>query len=311
MSLRLTSCLHRWSILRQLQQLLRERSPSAIWRSLQWLLLGLVRKESSVATGQGIFTVSTRDTAIGRDLFVHGQFECALLQKAFGMMQKSGHLPDARTDVLIDVGANIGITCISAVKLGLAAKAIAIEPEPQNYARLVKNVNDNGLTAHITCIQAAVSDVGGQAFMELSPTNLGDHRLRSGDMVEGIFAEASRPVINVTTMTLDSIIDEQSQECSAGTLVLWIDVQGHEAKVLSGAAQTLTRGIPTVMEVWPYGMNRAGVTLEDLDGLLGAHWSQAADLEIPDARPVPMAHWKELYRRLARPGDYTNLLLLP
>ena len=39
--------------------------------------------------------------------------------------------------------------------------------------------------------------------------------------------------------------------------LIWIDTQGHEAKILSGANNLITSGAPVVMEFWPYALKRS------------------------------------------------------
>ena len=47
--------------------------------------------------------------------------------------------------VMIDIGANIGRMSIPRVVLGDATLAYCLEPDPLNYACLVRNIRDNGL----------------------------------------------------------------------------------------------------------------------------------------------------------------------
>lgn len=52
------------------------------------------------------------------------------------------------------------------------------------------------------------------------------------------------------TATLDSIIPAD------GVGLVWIDTQGHEGHVLSGASQLLASQAPIVLEFWPYGLDQ-------------------------------------------------------
>ena len=38
----------------------------------------------------------------------------------------------------------------------------------------------------------------------------------------------------------------------------WIDTQGHEGHVLSGASRLIQANVPIVIEFWPYGLKRSG-----------------------------------------------------
>jgi len=54
----------------------------------------------------------------------------------------------------------------------------------------------------------------------------------------------------------------------AQPLVLKLDVQGCEAKVLAGALRTLRHSAAVVLEYWPRGLLRAGDSAAQLDSLL-------------------------------------------
>ena len=59
--------------------------------------------------------------------------------------------------------------------------------------------------------------------------------------------------------------------------LVWIDVQGHEARVLRGAGQLLQAGVPIVFELWPYGLRRAK-GLEAIVDLAAGAYRSAIDL---------------------------------
>ena len=49
-----------------------------------------------------------------------------------------------------------------------------------------------------------------------------------------------------------------SENTDIKSLLIWIDVQGFEAKVLLGAKKTLSLKPALAFEFWPYGLKRAG-----------------------------------------------------
>ncbi len=63
--------------------------------------------------------------------------------------------------VVVDIGANIGSTSLLASSLG-AKKIYSFEPEKYNYETLVHNVNVNGLSNKIECINNGVGKTGKQ-----------------------------------------------------------------------------------------------------------------------------------------------------
>lgn len=138
-------------------------------------------------------------------------------------------------ETLFDIGANIGLYSLLAAKRGV--RVVAFEPESQNYAVLNANIHLNSLDENITCINIALSNrVGldylyvpvfssGTSFNQLgfSPQPVSE-QLRSG------FKQA------VLSYTLDSFI-----ESFPGFFPnhIKIDVDGIEAKIISGASRTM------------------------------------------------------------------------
>jgi FkbM family methyltransferase len=300
------------SRLHQIRQMAHVKSLPDLLRSAQWFLKGLLYSETEVTTLHGRFRVSTRDTAIARDLYISGKFEEDILTRAFSVLEQHGVLKDHKVDLLLDVGANIGVTSISMMEMGLARRAVAIEPDNLNHRLLVNNIKTNGKSGCITAIQTAVSDFEGTAEFEISATNFGDHRIRLEHLPSSkdVYAENTRSVSKVPVKTLDGIIAGLPPEYHSASVLLWMDVQGHECRVMGGASKLLSQGIPTVMELWPYGMHRAGTTLQDLHLRLVQNWKSVVNLN-SDTRPRPIYQWQSIADGLTRPGDYTNLLLLP
>src|SRR5699024_10081937 len=83
------------------------------------------------------FVVSTTDKVIGRELFLHGEFDFVKLQTALAILLREGWPTPVH---LIDVGANIGTITIPAINRGLMQTATAIEPHPGNLRLLRANL---------------------------------------------------------------------------------------------------------------------------------------------------------------------------
>jgi hypothetical protein len=111
----------------------------------------------------------------------------------------------------------------------------------------------------------------------------------------------------VPSVRLDTLVDERRITLDVPTL-LWTDVQGHEAHLLAGAQRF--RAVPVVVEIWPYGLHRAG-GYERLQRQL-AEWPEIVEVRGERAR-IPhadlAAFFDEVGRR--RPEPYSDVLLLP
>jgi FkbM family methyltransferase len=142
-------------------------------------------------------------------------------------------------EVLVDVGANVGMYTIWAARTR-GARVYAFEPESLNYALLNRNIVANKLEAQVIAYCAAISDRSGFGELHLSQFMAGGscHAL---DENLGPFHRPFRPVYTqgCVSATLDELV-------AAGKVppphFIKIDVDGFEPKVVRGAAQTLRAG---------------------------------------------------------------------
>jgi FkbM family methyltransferase len=224
-------------------------------RGALWKVAKRTRATVTTKTKQGTFQVSTRDRRIGYELFVFGEFELKLMHDVFGLLERIGKRPRG---TLVDIGANMGITSVGILEAGLMTRSIAIEPAPGNLELLRRNVQLNGLADRISILPVAISDEAGTVAMELSDDNLGDHRVRMNALASGEYSEAKRATVSVPRRRLDDVMDELPPGEVDRIDLAWIDTQGHEGYVFAGGPRFFARGLPTLCEVWPYALERAG-----------------------------------------------------
>lgn len=257
--------------------------------------------------------VNTADLEMSRLVYIFGLYDEDLLTRVLDVLAALGR-PDAIQDrAFLDVGANIGTTTLAAIRTGARA-VTAIEPAPSNLALLGLNVAANGLGSRVHVVGAAASDVDGTVPLELSPVNSGDHRVRvDSGRGPNEFGESERNVVDVRAVTLDSL--SEANEFDIGEVGLaWMDVQGHEARVLAGASRLCERDIPVVLEYWPYGLRAAG-DADRLHRALADTYGRFVDMRRPfrpdgavAARRIDeVAALAELY---TAPDAFTDLLVL-
>ena len=116
-----------------------------------------------------------------------------------------------KNDVVLDVGANIGIFTLKVAKK--VKKVISIEPEPQNFSILSKNIMTNNLS-NVTLLNLAVSDK--EEVVHFQGT--------------GGTSEVSNTGTAVKAEPLDKILDELG---NPKITILKMDIEGYEGKVLS------------------------------------------------------------------------------
>ncbi len=175
-------------------------------------------------------------------------------------------------DIVIDIGANIGYdTVLFADKVGKKGKVIAIEPDPENFKILQKNIKENKLF-NVVAVQAAIGDENKKMKIFESEENYGDHRMWENPSKqnplpgkpESPLKEVGkfRKEVPVFCRRLDDLIKELGYEKID---FIKIDVQGFEYKVIEGGQKTINNDKPIIFfEYWPWGINKAGNISSDL-----------------------------------------------
>lgn len=149
----------------------------------------------------------------------------------------------------IDVGANLGLVVVPVVER-TGSIGIAFEPEPRNFGYLTRNVARHGLGSRIECHAAACYSEPGSLRLSLSSDNLGDHRLQPG-AADAQRIELDRPEIEVAAVRLDDVL--RGRELPH-PIVVKLDAQGSEVRVLEGARETLARADYVISEYWFEGL---------------------------------------------------------
>lgn len=257
------------------------------------------------------YLVSTHDRAIGATAFSEGEFDLDVMEYALGLIgEHTGR--GLRDRTFVDVGANVGTATIPALTRFGAARAVAVEPAPENVKLLRCNLISNGLEDRVVTVNAALSDTIGTGTLEFGPTNWGDHRVRSATAdAPARYEESSREVGQVDLVTLDSLVDAGTID-PASVGVVWVDTQGHEGQVLSGGLSVVGAEVPVVIEYWPYGLRRAN-GLELLHDVVRDHYGMVVDLraslrrgEVVRLPADAIGRLEEVYSGTS----YTDLLLV-
>lgn len=251
-----------------------------------------------VETRSGVYFVSTRDKNVGRGLVVKGRRkEQTRLGRSLERLGEAGL--DRRRGLLLDVGANIGTTAIGAALEHGFERVLAFEPEHDNFLLLRANIAANGLDDRIQAFELALSHDEGDAILDLSPRNAGRHRL----VPEG--AGRGGKTVRVRTARLDDVLEANGLGADDVDL-LWMDVEGHEPHVLTGAPTLLARSVPTVLELSPRDLERTD-GLERLVEQVQAAFTHVSDLRHDHTEPLPAGQLERLIDRYA--GSSTDVLV--
>lgn len=215
---------------------------------------------SAVYVGEGRLLVTTRwgfhlycpagEMSIVPQLVHRGVFEPELATYLMNNISSG--------DVVIDVGANIGIfTTMMGHLVGEAGQVFSFEPVQANFEFLRDNVESNWLGRRVSLHRFALAETSGSAQIKtharwggLSSMNTVGMR----EMTMGV-SDSGSGVEDIRTIALDDVLEGEGD----GALVK-IDVEGAELGVFRGMSQLLASG------------RIRAVVFECIAERMGGHW---------------------------------------
>lgn len=189
---------------------------------------------------------------IGRHLYKYRRYEPVLA----ATLEK--HLDLRSADLMIDIGANIGWYSLLVSRLSQGrCQVLAFEPDPDNFARLQRNLKLNGID-QVSAFNLAVGEHA--ATLQLhryGKSNAGRHSLV--DLHAG-------ETIPVQVVSLD---DWSTNSLPEGPIrLLKMDIEGYEVFALRGARHLLARCEWLLLEHSPAYLERSGAGIDALIDLL-------------------------------------------
>lgn len=137
-------------------------------------------------------------------------------------------------DVLLDIGANVGIYSLYAGTRG--HRVLALEPDALNFALLNLNVRDNGLVDRVTAYPYSLHTESVVAELHMRDCDWGGSQKSFGrnlDWKGEAFAEPHRQ--GSAGISVDAFV----RQTGVAPAHIKIDVDGNELLVLEGAGETL------------------------------------------------------------------------
>jgi FkbM family methyltransferase len=145
-------------------------------------------------------------------------------------------------NVVVDLGANIGLTSLWYAKRYGAGRLLCVEPVAENARLARRNLSANAVTAEV--VEAAVAASDGMGFLEVA-----------SDFNAGRLGSRGRAVRTVSMQTLlGHLPDDQVVD------LLKVDIEGGEAELFSGRLDWLERVQAIIAELHPHlGVDRPAV----------------------------------------------------
>ena len=151
-------------------------------------------------------------------------------------------IPQLDDGIIIDVGANIGWFTILFAQS--SRDVIAIEPRPNNFYYLQKNIETNQLL-NVELINSAVSDIEGRGIVFVLPSagNSGGTHFRSNPstLFTNELIQKGYEINHVPIRLIDEIV------ASRKVALIKIDIEGAEPYALKGALNTLKVSKPIIL----------------------------------------------------------------
>jgi FkbM family methyltransferase len=190
-----------------------------------------------VRTTDGFDITVTPNELIGRHIYLTGEFDRSIVEILTNFSERS--------DVLLDIGANIGYVSSCFLNNVPNSSVIAVEPQREVLELLTTNLNRFGRSK---IYPYAISNRDGEAWFQVNRGNMG-----AGRIVEGCDVRT----IKIQTRTADSLFDDMHIE---RVDLVKIDAEGAEEAILSSSLARLERMQPKAIVFEDNGGAAANIT---------------------------------------------------
>jgi FkbM family methyltransferase len=209
--------------------------------------------DSKIVVRNGIKYALDISEGIDLSLYLFGSFQAYVTSPKYYSLS-----PDA---IVLDVGANIGVTALNYAKVVSQGKVFAFEPTHYAYAKFKQNIALNpGLSERI---------VVKQAFVSHAPAARNELSAYSSWKVDRKHYEGRHPVHGGIIQNTESVPAISIDEFCAGNDIsrvdlIKIDTDGHEFDILIGATNTIRQFRPVIIfEAGLYIMREQHVDFQD------------------------------------------------
>ena len=192
----------------------------------------------------------TSDIDVYHQVFVQRQYRqpspvhASALDLRYRSLLAAGKQP-----VILDCGANIGLSSIWLADAFPQAMVIAIEPEPANFALLKENVRE---ISQIVPVNAGVSNASGKLSLHDAPGGA------------WAWQTEQNPLGTIDAITIDEAL---AMAPDGEPLVVKIDIEGHEQALFSSNISWISRAPLIIVEFHDPQMPWRAITLSALKSI--------------------------------------------
>jgi FkbM family methyltransferase len=179
----------------------------------------------------------TSDARVLQQTFIDRQYDVFSSAQFLALMEeyhetvRSGGRP-----LIIDCGANIGLSSVFFSQVFPEAEIVAVEPAADNVSIAQKNV---AARLSIRVVEAAVHS-------SVTKLALNTSSAEEWAYTTGPAATEGAPAVLVRTVTIDSLCEETSHQ---KILVVKIDIEGAESELFSGDTSWMERTVLIIIEL--------------------------------------------------------------
>jgi len=173
-------------------------------------------------------------------------------------------------DTVIDIGAHVGVTSVYLSKhVGPEGKVVAVEPTPDSFATVERNIERNGIK-NVEARQIAISGTNGSIPFYTNSLHTGFNSISKSNADLFLGSKQTTGEVQVESMTFDSFMESLGE----APKFIKIDCQGAEYEILSQASKSAeaprSEPIYFYLEFWPTAIeNFSDIPAVKFLGLLG------------------------------------------
>lgn len=177
----------------------------------------------------------------------------------------------ARVDTVVDVGASKGQFAKELRAGGFGGDIISFEPVAAAFEELAAAASND---ARWTVVRRAVGETPGELAI-----NVASNHASSSFLLMRQEHRTAAPTVRTESQETVPVVTLDSVDVGGSRLLLKVDVQGYEDRVIAGGPQTLGRAVLVLAEVSLAPLYEGQPTARTMIDLLGMHGFELVDLD--------------------------------